>query len=83
MGVFYEKGDGVTQDYAESAKWYRKAADQGYIDAICMLGACYYEGRGVEKNMTEGIELMRKAAEQGNLQAQRLQQGIWVIRPIL
>jgi TPR repeat protein len=25
----YETGDGVTQDYAEAVKWYRKAAEQG------------------------------------------------------
>jgi TPR repeat protein len=25
----YSQGHGVTQDYAEAMKWYRKAAEQG------------------------------------------------------
>ena len=83
LGVFYLSGHGVSQDFKEAMKWFRKAAEQGDADALCMLAIYYYTGQGVEKNLTEGIELMRKAAEQGNLQAQRLQQGIWVIRPIL
>ena len=30
LGVMYAKGQGVAQDYAEAAKWYRLAADQGH-----------------------------------------------------
>ena len=29
LGVFYERGTGVAQDYALAVSWYRKAADQG------------------------------------------------------
>ena len=29
LGVCYENGHGVTQDYAQAVEWYRKAADQG------------------------------------------------------
>jgi hypothetical protein len=29
----YGQGLGVEQDYSETDKWYRKAADQGYYDA--------------------------------------------------
>ena len=29
LGLMYAKGQGVTQDYAEAVRWYRKAADQG------------------------------------------------------
>jgi len=35
--MLYEKGEGVSQDYIESLKWYRKAADQGYAGAQCKL----------------------------------------------
>jgi TPR repeat protein len=31
LGVMYEKGQGVLQDYEESVKWYRKAARKGVI----------------------------------------------------
>lgn len=33
LGVMYEKGQGVRQDYAEAVKWYRKAGEQGYAGA--------------------------------------------------
>ena len=29
----YKNGEGVPKDYAEAAKWYRKAAKQGDADA--------------------------------------------------
>ena len=32
------QGLGVSQDYAEAIKWYRKAASQGYADAQYNLG---------------------------------------------
>ncbi len=28
LGVMYDKGQGVPQDYAEAVKWYRKAVEQ-------------------------------------------------------
>ena len=30
LGVMYDKGQGVPQDDAEAAKWYQKAAEQGF-----------------------------------------------------
>ena len=33
IGRMFNNGEGVTQDYKEAAKWYRKAADQGDADA--------------------------------------------------
>ena len=33
LGFMYDEGKGVPQDYAEAAKWYRKAAKQGNIAA--------------------------------------------------
>ncbi len=33
IGGMYEKGDGFPKDFAEAAKWFRKAADQGSADA--------------------------------------------------
>ncbi len=39
LGGMYYNGQGVQQDYAEAAKWTRKAAEQGYIPAQADLGA--------------------------------------------
>ena len=31
MGLHYERGMGVKQDYAEALKWYKKAGEQGQL----------------------------------------------------
>lgn len=49
-----------------AAKWYRKAADQGFAESQFILGLCYYEGKGVEQNKAEAVKWFRKAAEQGH-----------------
>ena len=41
LGVMYDHGQGVKQDYLEAAKWYRKAAEQGHRDAQFYLGVMY------------------------------------------
>ena len=33
LGLIYEKGEGVIQDYREGAKWYLKSAEQGHAPA--------------------------------------------------
>ncbi len=43
----YDEGLGVTQDYAEAMKWYRKAAEQGHAGAQHNLGFMYTEGQGI------------------------------------
>ena len=56
LGCCYESGEfGLPQDYAESAKWYRKAAEQNHGTAQLNLGVCLGEGKGVEKNVVEGL----------------------------
>jgi hypothetical protein len=66
----YANGEGVPQDYAEAAKWYRKAADQGYDVAQYNLGIMYDEGRGVPQDYAEAVKWYRKAADQGHARAQ-------------
>ena len=38
LGFMYEGSDSVPEDYAEAAKWYRKAAEQGHVEAQYGLG---------------------------------------------
>ncbi len=47
LGVMYSNGQGVTQDYAEAAKWYRKSAEQGHASAQINLAFMYGNGQGV------------------------------------
>jgi hypothetical protein len=56
----------VRSDYAEAAKWWRKAADQGDAAAQSDLGWLYSSGQGVETNYAEAAAWYRKSAEQGN-----------------
>ena len=44
LGEVYKKSKGVAIDGAEAAKWYRKAAAQGYADAQGILGYKYANG---------------------------------------
>ncbi len=48
----YENGRGVAQDYAEAARWYRKAAEQGDAGAQHNLGLLYAKGVGVRYERT-------------------------------
>jgi TPR repeat protein len=70
LGVMYEQGQGVVQNYAEAANWYRKAAEQGWAFAQYNLGCLYANGNGVEQNPVEAAKLHRQAAEQGYAPAQ-------------
>lgn len=70
LGVCYEHGDGVKQDYEKAVYWYRRAADKGYDKAQMNLGVCYTNGYGVEKDEAEAVRLYHLAAAQGNMYAQ-------------
>ena len=51
-------------------KWYRKAAEQGDVEAQHNLGLMYYNGEGVAEDNAEAVKWFRKAAEQGYARAQ-------------
>lgn len=57
--------------YHRSARWYRKAAEQGNAEAQYCLGLCYYGALGVELDDTEAVKWFRLAAEQGIPDAQK------------
>src|SRR3990170_2456211 len=50
LGVMYDKGQGVPQNYTEAVKWYRRAAEQGLPEAQFNLGSMYYNGQGVPQD---------------------------------
>jgi TPR repeat protein len=66
LGYVYEKGIGVTRNYTEAARWYRKAADAGNARGMSNLGYMHEKGLGVTKNYTEAVRWYRKAANAGN-----------------
>ena len=59
----YDEGRGVEQDATEAARWYGKAAEQGYADAQINLGLMYQDGRGVVQDHDEAAWLFRAASD--------------------
>lgn len=62
LAAAYFAGNGVAKDLAQSAYWYREAADQGDPAAQVYLGYLYYAGLGVPQNTAEAIRWYRRAA---------------------
>lgn len=65
------KSEEVEKNFAETVKWFRKAAEHGNAEAQYNLGVCYEKGEGVDKNLAEAAKWYRKVAEQGDANAQR------------
>ena len=70
LGLMYASGEGVPEDDAEAAGWFRLAADQGDADAQFFLGAMYADGEGVVEDDAEAAGWFRLAADQGDADAQ-------------
>jgi TPR repeat protein len=62
QGHNYLIGQGVPQDFVEAKMWYRKASDQGCIDAQHSLGYVY----DLEQNYSEAAKWYRSAVEHGH-----------------
>lgn len=72
LGICYNKGQGVPQDYEKTVFWYTKAAEQGIAVAQKNLGASYANGQGVPQDYEKAVYWFSKAAEQGNATAQSI-----------
>ena len=70
LGLMYASGEGVPEDDAEAAGWFRLAADQGDADAQFFLGLMYADGEGVVEDDAEAARWFRLAADQGDADAQ-------------
>jgi TPR repeat protein len=66
LGVMYENGDGVPQDFPEAVKWCRKAAEQGDVDAMRNLGIFYFKGKGVPQDYVQSYFWSSLAASRGS-----------------
>ena len=70
LGVAYDRGVGVTQNYATAAIWYEKAAAQGLTEAIYNLATLFDEGLGPPKDHLVALAWYRQAARAGNALAE-------------
>ena len=70
LGLRYTSGNGVKQDYAVAAGWFRRAAEGGHPRAQYMLGIALCTGRGVARDARRAVSWFEKAAAAGNARAQ-------------
>ena len=71
-GYLLESGfNGQSVDYAGAAEFYRRAAEQGSIEADMLLGSLLQRGLGVDRDEARAVGLYSKAAETGNPEALR------------
>lgn len=70
VGIRYATGDGMKQDMAKAAFFYREAAQLGNTDAQYRLACLLESGRGVEKDLKAALDWYMIAANGGNHIAQ-------------
>lgn len=67
IGYAYFSGThGLPNNRMEAAKWFRKAAAQGNLRAMNILGILHVNGLGVPQDTLEAARLFRKTAELGD-----------------
>ena len=66
----------MTQDHAEAARWYRKAADQGDTQAQAYLGIMYFNGQGIAQDYVQSHMWMNLAASRASGDDQKRIAGI-------
>ena len=66
LGVSYDLGQGIVQDYQAAIKWYTLAAKQGDATAQNNLGLLYLRGQGVPQNYIQAHKWLNLSAAQGD-----------------
>jgi TPR repeat protein len=70
LGTLYRIGrGGLPKNPNLAMNWYKKAAESGFSQAMCGVGALFYYGEGVRKNKKVAEMWFRKAAELNNTDA--------------
>ena len=66
LGLIYDLGKGVQQDYHKSYELYKKSCDMKYGEACTSLGSLYGKGQGVRQDYHKAYELWEKACDMKN-----------------
>jgi len=67
LGLMYNNGWGVMQNFAQAMKWYRLAAEQNYMESQNNIGVLYEQGLGVNTDYAEALKWYQLAATQGSI----------------
>lgn len=70
IGVQYEMGLSVVENYKEAMKWYRRAAEMGSVEALYNIGAMHADGVGAPRDIAEALRWYEQAAAKGHDGAQ-------------
>jgi TPR repeat protein len=60
----------VSEDQSLAVKWYRRAAEQGDVNAMFNLGVKNEAGKGLPQNFEKAVARYMQAAEAGHAKAQ-------------
>jgi TPR repeat protein len=69
LGMLYENGDGVPEDYGKAREWYEKSAAQGDANAQFYLGLMSAFGRGASMDLVQAHMWYSLAAGNGHARA--------------
>jgi uncharacterized protein len=70
LGLLYEEGEIIGQDYAKAVRYFKRSAEQGFVLGQNNYAWMLIRGDGVERNFEAGFKWYRLAAEQGFYKAQ-------------
>jgi S1-C subfamily serine protease len=65
VGIMYDFGQGVPQNYTEALKWYTRSANQGNARAQNNLGILYLQAEGTPQNFALAAKWIQLSANQG------------------
>ncbi len=71
LGEFYEKGNGVPQDYKNAFGFYLMGALKGDMKSQYRVSRLYLAGRGVPQDFENGLKWLSRSARQGYVVAQK------------
>lgn len=66
LGQAYKLGNGVTKDFAQAERWYKKAADQGHLQANDNYGLLLFQNN----RRSEALPYLQASADRGERRAQ-------------
>ena len=66
LGLIYYDARGVRRDYAETRRWWEKAAEAGNAAGMDGMGVLYHNGEGVRRDRAQARYWYEKAAAAGN-----------------
>ncbi|MBX9567381.1 MAG: sel1 repeat family protein [Candidatus Obscuribacterales bacterium] len=82
LGVYYYIGSGVTQNFKESFKWFKKAADQADETDMrpeFVVGVLYAKGQGTQQSMKDAFTWFRIASQSKDQEGESARQFLqWI-----